>query len=57
LPEFNLKLLLNIEDLNNIIFDEVFTILSPQQQEQYIVFRTSEEAEKYRKERNSNSLM
>ncbi|HCN51482.1 MAG TPA: hypothetical protein DIT10_20750 [Chryseobacterium sp.] len=53
LPEFNLKLLLNIEDLNNIIFDEVFTILTPQQQEQYIVFRTSEEAEKYRKERNA----
>ncbi|WP_185287856.1 hypothetical protein [Chryseobacterium lactis] len=53
LSEFNLKLLLNIEDLNNVIFDEVFTILSPQQQEQYIVFRTSEEAGKYRKERNS----
>lgn len=53
LPKFNLKLLLNIEDLNNSIFDEVFNILKPHQQEQYIVFKDSEEAKKYREERNS----
>lgn len=53
LPEFNLKLLLNIEDLNNSIFNEVFNILTPEQQEQYIVFKESEEAKKYRKERNA----
>lgn len=35
LPDFNLKLLLNIEDLNNDIFDEVFDVLNPAQQEQY----------------------
>lgn len=53
LPGFNLKLLLNIEDLNNSIFDEVFNILKPNQQEQYIAFKDSEEAKKYRKERNA----
>jgi hypothetical protein len=53
LPEFNLKLLLNIEDLNNSIFNEVFNTLKPQQQEQYIIFKGSEEAKKYRKERNA----
>ncbi|SDJ09184.1 hypothetical protein [Chryseobacterium jejuense] len=53
LPEFNLKLLLNIEDLNNSIFNEVFTILKPHQQEEYITFKESEEAKKYRKERNT----
>jgi len=52
LPRFNLKLLLNIEDLNNSIFDEVFNILKPHQQEQYIVFKESEEAKGYRRERN-----
>lgn len=53
LPEFNLKLLLNIEDLNNAIFDEVFAVLTPKQQEQYNVYKASEEAEKYREERNA----
>lgn len=53
LPEFNLKLLLNIEDLNNSIFDEVINILKPHQLEQYIAFKESEEAKKYRKERNT----
>ena len=53
LPDFNLKLLLNIEDLNNSIFNEVFNILKPQQQKQYIIFKASEEARKYRKERNA----
>ncbi|WP_415327967.1 hypothetical protein [Chryseobacterium sp. MMS23-Vi53] len=53
LPEFNLKELLNIEDLNSSIFEEVFNILKPHQQEQYIVFRESEEAKKYSKERNA----
>lgn len=53
LPEFNLKLLLNIEDLNNAIFDEVFNTLRPQQQEQYIVFKNSEKAKIYREYRNA----
>jgi hypothetical protein len=53
LPTFNLRELLNIEDLNNSIFNEVFNILKPQQQEQYITFKGSEEAKKYRKERNA----
>lgn len=53
LPGFNLKLLLNIEDLNNSIFDEVFNILKPNQQEQYIIFKDSEDAKIYRKERNA----
>lgn len=53
LPEFNLRLLLNIEDLNNAIFDEVFAVLTPLQQEQYSVYKTSEEAQKYREERNA----
>lgn len=53
LPEFNLKLLLNIEDLNNSIFDEVFNELKPHQQEQYTTFKESEKAKKYRKERNA----
>jgi hypothetical protein len=52
LDEFDLKLLLNIEDLNNPIFDEVFNSLKPHQQEQYLAYKTSEEAQKYRKERN-----
>ncbi|SMP13245.1 hypothetical protein [Chryseobacterium profundimaris] len=52
LPDFNLKLLLNIEDLNNDIFDEVFDVLNPAQQEQYNLFKGSEEAKKYRQERN-----
>lgn len=53
LSDFKLRLLLNIEDLNNSIFDEVFNILKPNQQEQYIAFKDSEEAKKYRKERNA----
>ena len=53
LPEFNLKLLLNIEDLNNAIFDEVFAILTPPQQEQYNVYKVSEAAKKYREKRNA----
>jgi len=53
LPEFNLKLLLNIEDLNNAIFDEVFAVLTPPQQEQYNVYKVSEAAKKYREERNA----
>jgi len=52
LDEFKLKLLLNIEDLNNPIFDEVFNSLKPHQQEQYLAYKTSEEAKKYRNERN-----
>lgn len=52
LPEHYLKLLLNIEDLNPSIYDEVFAVLTPPQQEQYLVFKASEEAEKYREERN-----
>jgi DNA repair photolyase len=52
LPEFNLKELLNIEDLNHAIFDEVFNSLKPHQQEQYLAYKNSEEAKKYRKERN-----
>ncbi|WPO92591.1 hypothetical protein [Chryseobacterium sp. HR92] len=52
LPKFNLKELLNIEDLNNSIFNEVFNILKPHQQEQYISFKKSEEAKKYREDRN-----
>lgn len=52
LPTFNLKELLNIEDLNNIIFNEVFNILKPHQQEQYLTYKSSDEAKKYRKERN-----
>lgn len=52
LPDFNLKLLLNIEDLNNDIFDEVFDVLNLAQQEQYKLFKGSEEAKKYRQERN-----
>ncbi|MDV7698682.1 hypothetical protein N6B72_17290 [Chryseobacterium soli] len=53
LPKFNLRLLLNIEDLNNAIFDEVYNILRPHQQEQYIVFKESEEAKNYREYRNT----
>ncbi len=53
LPAFELKLLLNIEDLNNAIFDEVFNSLKPHQQEQYLVYKESEEAKKYREERNA----
>ncbi|WP_300489464.1 hypothetical protein [Flavobacterium sp.] len=53
LPEFNLRLLLNIEDLNNAIFDEVFAVLTPLQQQQYSIYKASEEAQKYREERNA----
>ncbi|MFC3157995.1 hypothetical protein SAMN05443633_104337 [Chryseobacterium arachidis] len=53
LPKFNLKLLLNIEDLNNAIFDEVFNILKPHQQEQYLIFKESEEAKSYREYRST----
>jgi hypothetical protein len=53
LPEFNLKLLLNIDDLNNSIFDGVFNILKPHQQEQYIFFKDTEKAKRYRDERNA----
>ncbi len=53
LPEHCLKLLVNIEDFNNAIYDEVFAVLTPQQQEQYITYKASDEAEKYRKERNA----
>ena len=53
LPEFNLRLLLNIEDLNNAIFEEVFAVLTPPQQEQYIIFKASEEAKEYREKRNA----
>lgn len=53
LPKFNLKLLLNIKDLNNSIFDEVFNILKPHQQEQYIAYKISDEAKRYREERNA----
>lgn len=53
LPEFNLKLLVNIEDLNNAIYDEVFAVLTPQQQEQYLVYKTTDEAKEYRKERDA----
>ncbi|MFN4364442.1 hypothetical protein [Chryseobacterium hispalense] len=52
LSEFKFKLLLNIEDLNNPIFDEVFNSLKPHQQEQYLAYKTSEDAQNYRKERN-----
>ncbi|WP_294314437.1 hypothetical protein [uncultured Chryseobacterium sp.] len=47
-----IKELLNIEDLNNSIFNEVFNILKPHQQEQYISFKESEEAKMYREDRN-----
>lgn len=53
LPEFNLKLLVNIEDLNNAIYDEVFAVLTPPQQEQYNVYKASDEAKEYRKERDA----
>ena len=53
LPDYSLKLLVNIEDFNNPIFDEVFAVLKPQQQEQYVTYKSSEEAEKYRAERNA----
>ncbi len=53
LSEFKLRLLLNIEDLNNTIFDEVFAVLTPPQQEQYSIFKASEEAKEYREERNA----
>lgn len=50
---FYLRELLNIEDLNPSIFDEVFTVLKPYQQEQYILFRESAAAKKYREKRNA----
>lgn len=53
LPEFKLNLLLNIGDLNPSIFGEVFAVLTPQQQEQYLVFELSDAAAKYREERNA----
>lgn len=53
LPEFNLKLLVSIEDLNNVIYDEVFAVLTPPQQEQYNVYKASDEAKEYRKERDA----
>lgn len=53
LPEFNLRLLVNIEDLNNAIFEEVLAVLTPSQQEQYSVYKVSEEVQKYREERNA----
>jgi hypothetical protein len=53
LPEFNLKLLLNIEDFNNSISNQVFDSLKPYQQEQYNIFKISEEAKKYREGRNT----
>lgn len=53
LPDYRLKFLVNIEDFNNIIFDEVFAVLKPNQQAQYVAYRASEEAEKYRAERNA----
>ena len=56
LPDYSLKLLVNIEDYNNPIFDEVFAVLKPQQQEQYVAYRVSDDAEKYRAERNANSF-
>lgn len=51
LPEYRLKLLINIEDFNHAIYDEVFAVLTPQQQAQYLTYKASEEAGKYRKER------
>ncbi len=53
LPEHCLKLLVNIEDLNNAIYDEMFAALTPLQQEQYLVYKTTEEAKEYRKERDT----
>lgn len=53
LPEHCLKLLVNIEDLNNAILDEVFAVLTRQQQEQYSIYNASEEAQKYREERDA----
>ena len=41
LSDFKLRLLLNIEDLNNSIFNEVFNILKPHQQEEFITFKES----------------
>lgn len=53
LPRFNLKLLLNIEDLNNSIFEDVFNSLKPHQQEQYIAYKDSEEGKGYTKKRST----
>lgn len=53
LPEHCLKILVNLEDLNNAIYGEVFAALTPQQQAQYLVYKTTEEAKKYRKERDA----
>lgn len=53
LPEHSLKLLLNIGELNPAIYDEVKAVLTPQQQEQYKAFKTSEAAAQYRDERNA----
>jgi len=52
LSKSKLKLLLNLEDLNNRCFIEVFKILKPHQKEQYAIFQKSGEAQAYRKERN-----
>ncbi|MFP9113036.1 hypothetical protein ACLI1A_03795 [Flavobacterium sp. RHBU_3] len=53
LDKNELKLLLNIEDLNNIIFNEVLNSLSQYKQEQYIAYKESEQAKTYREERDA----
>lgn len=49
-----LKLLLNIEDLNNPVFNTVFGALQPHQQEQYIIYKSGTEAIPYREARNTS---
>lgn len=51
LPEYCLRLLINIGDFNPAIYGEVFAVLTPQQQEQYVAYSVSDEAKKYRAER------
>ncbi|MFP9113035.1 hypothetical protein ACLI1A_03790 [Flavobacterium sp. RHBU_3] len=53
LSKYKLKMLLNIEDLNNTIYNEVFNLLGQDQQEQYIAYKESEEAKAYRGERDA----
>ncbi|MCQ4141561.1 hypothetical protein [Chryseobacterium sp. EO14] len=53
LPETNLKLLLNMEDLNYPAFNEIFNIIHPHQQKQYITFKESDKAKDYKIERNT----
>lgn len=53
LNKYKLKLLLNIEDLNNTIFNEVFNSLSQHKQKQYMAYKESEQAKAYREERNA----